>query len=731
MSNTMLRAAVSIVCMLAATGVGAGQVVVSNTYENFDTEKDLVNVPVTFSRIGADGDFTAGITPMIDGVRLRSQVNVLRRAKDGSIRHALVTFVLPKLAAGGKVKIDWLNEKPPGLPMVKRRRDPFGITLKLVLSRAVGGDITSDLGKVVLDDLALRKGIKRIHSGPLMKEWEIHDVPVDAEGNKDPHIDVYWRLRVFAGERSVRVACVVERSKDRKKSGPEPVQHKFKSVKLLADEKALYEEGPYDHLDQTRYRILVWTGGALENIHRRPNYDYWVKGKFVPKYRWAAKGRTPAEVDNTYPVPSPGRELPKRDQGILESGVVYRHMPGTGGRWDVGPYPFWSVSYLLSGAPKTYRAILHADGNGGGAFYIHVRQDGMPGYNVYTVTQRPLDKGYFMPLYTLPDGSKPPCQPDHAHAPSIGYIAYLLTGDKYYAEEMSFWASYQMGVYPWKGLKWQQFTRDFAWGLRHVVDAAFILPEEHPLREYFVKGVNKCMDEMTAGCVNSDRRVHSPPAGVFQCSGRPFWVNSERCSTWMYSWVVWSLGNAVDKGFPKAAKVRDWAAEYIVSLYTSEDEFKAPDGKTYKVDPRDAIPYSTAISLVESQIVPGPAGKMGIKGGKRIRYLDNYGEVWYYTKLNVDNSWYPHPHKGLRTRPSADGVWPLREDGFGGGKMYWVYDDKVKHHWNMHVYSMVALTMAVEADVSKARKAWEVMMSLGGKSGEYGIQMVPRVPGRW
>ena len=82
---------------------------------------------------------------------------------------------------------------------------------------------------------------------------------------------------------------------------------------------------------------------------------------------------------------------------------------------------------------ETYRAILHADGNGAGAFYIHVRQNGAPGYDIRTVSPKPLDRGYRIPLYRLPDGTRPPVQPDHAHAPSLGYVAYLLTGDRFYA----------------------------------------------------------------------------------------------------------------------------------------------------------------------------------------------------------------------------------------------------------------------------------------------------------
>ena len=716
-----------------------GDVVVSNVYDNLQTARVLENVPITLSRVGAEGDFTNGITPMIGGRRLPAQVDVLRRAGDGSIRHAVVSFVLPELAAGGNVKVDWLNEQPADPPPFQWGFDKGSFDAKLTLATEAGGVLTSDLGKVITGAWSASERVKVLHDGPVMKEFEIHDVPIDASGTPDPHIEVFWRLRVFTGQSSVRVTAVVERCKARKKSGPEQIQYKFSSVKLLHNDKALYEEGAYDHIDQSRYRIVAWTDGQLEDIHRRPNFEYWCKGRFVPEYRWV-KVRSRDEVDSFYDVRAEMRDHPKRRQGILESGIILRHMPNTGGRWDLGPYPSWAVAYLLAGGgPKTYRAILHADGNGGGVFFIHVRQDGAPGYNIFTVEQSPLDRGYRIPLYRLPDGSRPPAQPDHAHAPSIGYISYLLTGDKYYAEEVSFWASYHMGEWPHKGLKWQSMDRSFAWSLRQVVDAAFILPDNHPLVGYFTNGVSKCLDEMAEGLVRSGRRVHCPPAGVFQCSGRQNWVNAMRCSTWMYSWVVWALGNAADKGFEKRAPaVRDWAAEYIVGLYTSEDEFEAPDGKVYRYDPRDAIPYSTAIARIRTKVVDKKVSvtdRSGKKTTKTVKglevvdsepgYLDNYGAIWYYTKQNVDNGWYDE--RGLEHLPDENGVWPLLETGFGGGMMYWAYDRKVRPHFNYHLEAMTGLSVAVEAGIPNANEAWKRAIKLGGHKGDYGIQIVPRV----
>jgi hypothetical protein len=703
---------------------GAPPAVVTSELSDFDPARALSGVPVTLSRIGAEGDFTRGITPSVGGARLPAQVDVLRHAPDGSIRHALVSFVLPKQAPGGPVRIDWLNEPPPDPPPFAWGFDPAALAPRLLLAPDGGASLVSDLGRILGGRWAASDRVSVLHDGPVMKEIEVRDVPVAADGTPDARIEVFWRLRAFTGQRSVRVEAVVENCRDRVKGAKHAVQYKFESVELTVGGRPLFREGPFDHMDQTRYRILAWTDGPIEDLHRRPDYDYWVRGRFVPLYRWTSP-MTPEKVDATFTRPSDDRRALQRRQGILESGILHRHMPGTGGRWEMNPYPSWIPAYLMSGAPGLYRAILHADGNGGGAFYIHVRQDGAPGYNVFTVRQPPLDTGYRIELYRLPDGGRPAVQPDHAHAPSLGYFSYLLTGDRFYAEELSFWASYQLGEWPHKGLRWQALERAFAWSLRQVADAAFILPGGHPLQPYFVQGVDRCLDEMTEGLVRSGRRVHSPPAGSWQGSGRPFWVNARYGSAWQYAWVVWSLGNAVDKGFPKAAAVRDWTAEYIVGLYTSDDEYRAPDGTAFRYDPRDAMTYSTAIERLETRIVTNRQGRRGLEIVRSLGPIENYGEVWYLTKMNEDNAW--TSQTGLGTEPGPGGHWPLRADGWGHGRTWDVTKGQSRPAYSWHRYgAWPALVTALEAGIPRAQEAWRIMTGLAGPKGEYDMEMVPR-----
>jgi hypothetical protein len=83
--------------------------------------------------------------------------------------------------------------------------------------------------------------------------------------------------------------------------------------------------------------------------------------------------------------------------------------------------------------------------------------------------------------------------------------------------------------------------------------------------------------------------------------------------------------------------------------------------------------------------------------------------------------------RGLEHFPDKDGVWPLRDEGFGGDMMFWAYDRKVRPHFNYHLQAMTGLAVAVDAGVPNAEDAWRLMMDLGGNKGEYGIQIIPRV----
>ncbi len=676
--------------------LGGDEVVVTETYTNLQPTP-LSLVPVTFSRVGAAGDFTEGITPVVDGRALPAQVDVLAHNDDGSVRHALVSFVLPSAAAAGPIRVAYANAVPP-------EPEPFEWSLEGLQGELVL-ELTDADGRTWSSSVAI-DGAGVLVDGPVMKELEVRDVP-SSDGAGHPTLDVIWRLRLFSGERSMRVAAIVETT--RLETERPRARLQFERLKLRHADRVLIDWGPFEQLDRTRFRLLAWTDGPLERIHRRPNVAYLERGKFIPPYR--PPGRIDvAAAERAYRVPPDGL-LP------LMPGIVHEHMGGTGDRPDIGPYPGWALSYLYSGSPRLYRVLLHADGNGAGAFPMHLRRElDTPGVR-YDSDRRALERREQLRLpHRQETASK--VAPDRAHAPSLGYFGYILTGDRFFAEELSFWASYQLAVWPWKGIDVGMQERAQAWALRHVVDAAFLLPDDHPLKPYFAREVNRYAEKVAHVAENSGREVHWL-RDIGRQSGRAHWVNCRRTSPWQYAWVIWSLGNAVDKGFASAELPRAWTAEYLVGLYTSSDEFLAPDGETYRFDPRDAMQYSLATSLREYSIYQ-KKGQTQTRLGDELRELGSYSEVWYWTKVNADNGY--SDDRGLGRRPAPDGAWPLRDPGWGHGRI-----SSGKQAYNWHRYGAWAgLVSTVNGEVEGAAEAWEVMVDLAGAGSQHGFDMLPR-----
>src|SRR5262249_30224944 len=154
--------------------------------------------------------------------------------------------------------------------------------------------------------------------------------------------------------------------------------------------------------------------------------------------------------DRVDPISGPGFD-------ILGGADMDHYMPDHGGRAELAPYPDWVAKYVVHENPaeKDYMLI---NGDLAGSWPVHVREpsDG----SMINIDQRP---NYWLDPRAQP-GNKPagtpipdppyvnfgptdpvnmsPLVPDNAHAPSLAYVPYLVTGDRYYLDEMKFWADY-------------------------------------------------------------------------------------------------------------------------------------------------------------------------------------------------------------------------------------------------------------------------------------------------
>ncbi|MCG3179108.1 MAG: hypothetical protein BIFFINMI_01439 [Phycisphaerae bacterium] len=617
------------------------------------------NVPVTLSVACGQGDYPAGeLCPMLGGEALAAQVDVLAAwPADKSIKHALVTVVLPNLEAGKAVELTFVQAAPPAPPafVVAADLKSFAIDSRFVnpdgsLTTAAvpQADLTrlADVlaGKVAAD--AARKLAPRL-AGPICYEFELKVPAKDGEA-ADPDIDIYYRLRVYSGVQAVRVEWDVENSRLPAKPYPKKFtiadrqfsKATFEIVGTNDQPAVRLELGPLTQWWATRYRVCRWWGSRPTATFAKEDAAYLIYSEFFPKIDLehpltdAQRARQEEKVTGASWHADPA----DNPDGVpLSNGPVTAYMGMTGGRADIGYYPTWDLLALATDSPTLAYAARCADGNGLAAFPVHKRpgESGQPGiaYDdpirgwLYDVANRP---GRPNPVEYSRVKQSCPNRPDAGHLPSASYYTYLATGEKFYEEEMAFWSADQL----W-GSKGYQPSHDrySAWPLRNATDAAFILPDAHPMKRYFIDYVQRsldyqveCMKDMGAYYADNARRT---------VSGRKDFVCSGQFSMWQQAYYLCMLDNAARKGFASAANVRDKGADLLLRLYEGKEEFKAPDGKVYRSLPNLAIPYSTAVNLMRVDWTDPAKPKVNV-----LRNITaNSGEVFYYSMLNAQHAY--------------------------------------------------------------------------------------------
>jgi len=618
------------------------------------------SAPVTLSIACGEGDYRVGkLCPVLDGKELPAQVNVLATwPGDQSVKHALISLIVPNLPAKGALTITFADKAPPTPPKFRHVVKPADLTIGCEFDMSGGGKLISRLpattmkrlsdvlaGKVALGDLAPRL------AGPVCYEFELHDTPAIG-GKPDADIDIFYRLRFYTGIAGVRIAYVVENTRLPAKPLPKEIalrDRDFTGLRFQAGPTgklaALAEHGPVTHWWSTRYRVVHWYGDRPPMMLAKQSVAYLVYSQFFPKI-----GAVDALMDSKVAA-ALGRKA-KVDPGnwpdgrILESGPVHSHMPGTGGRDDIGPYAKWHLEALASESLELYIKARAADGNGLGSFPVHHRDPatlriGLP-HDDPTWPRIWYGFRNKKALRLAPGKTRCPNKPDFAHHPSAGYFSYIATGDKFFQEEMLFWGMRFARWWPFKGLASFGQIRADAWTLRSVVDAHLLLPDGHPRKAYLAARIAASLAALAKAGPQAGR-FHTFYEGKRHISGRASWPCSPATSTWQYTWLMWSLDNAARKGWARrAVPLRDWGAKFLIGLYTSKDTFTAPNGRTYRIQPANAMSYNFPLAV---ETVEWSGGRREVSSDRR--HLRNFAEMYYYLMVNTAHQYYNYKREKL------------------------------------------------------------------------------------
>ncbi|HID50332.1 MAG TPA: hypothetical protein EYP40_12110, partial [Chromatiales bacterium] len=315
----------------------------------------------------------------------------------------------------------------------------------------------------------------------------------------------------------------------------------------------VYSKTDLTHYHHARWHKRFWWGGE-PSVYVKHDHDYLQSTKAIPRYE-----------DIT---PSEGFLNSVRQSTVpMDNGDHNDNMQDTGFQEGIGPLPKWDATYAISADRRAYYYML-ANADAGGAYSVHYR-DEKTGYPI-SIDDYPntslADPNGSAPALPYGSGSTPYYEGNWAsHQPSMGFLPYIVTGDYYYLEEAQFWSAYNL-IWPSvnnrngsAGWWYTESLRGQAWAYRSLAQVAYITPDNHPMKAYFLAKLDSNLDR--------DHALYVSPGGPHKNNLGAMYMGEGneqyRFYDYFMSWVVQYM---VDLGFDKASAFRDYKLQFPIGL---------------------------------------------------------------------------------------------------------------------------------------------------------------------
>lgn len=561
----------------------------------------LQNVPVTFGQPFRDGDIPVGdtVAAFLNGQALPTQTDIKARNPDGSVRHAILTVLLPALSGSSS---ETLTLQPsPGSLAVRRKNLTLEDLLQTRFDAAIDLDIVGQPWRLDARALLQRAAhdkacqpygseCKLWMSGPLVSAWIVGGPLRNPRAEPHPHLAVWFAIRAYgpAPVNRVRVDVIVENDWA---YAPAPQNITYNATVSVGGQTA-YTVSDLTQYRQSRWHRVFWWG-APDPVYAKLDFAYLQASMAVPRYEnLPAPASLLSTAIQTCAPMQPCNQTPT--------------MANTGAQASIGPLPRWTSVYVIHPTYQAFRWML-ANDDALGAYSVHFR-DRVTGRSI-SIAEHPcatlvkpaeVVKCEVAPYAddrfpTCPQTAQcqSPLSADESHHPAPAYVAYLVTGDWYYLEELTDWSVWvsltQNPTYRnySDGLLSHDQERGQAWGLRTLGYAAYILPDDDPFKNRFnhvvdsnIQWYNRTYtdspDANKLGIITNGYTV------VYSLHGQ----DNNGIAPWQNSFFVWSVGNLKDLGFHGADELLKWVAKFPLDLMTSPD-FCWTEASAYQLQVRD------------------------------------------------------------------------------------------------------------------------------------------------
>jgi PKD repeat protein len=593
--------------MLVAVTARAGTVVTDHVIST--AAQAQTNVPITFGQIFKAGDIPKGetVTATLNGQPVALQVDSKATHPDGSLRHAVLTAMVPSLPGNANLPLALSTGPAPTTPGLDQ---PIGLSQLLAtsydtnVSLNIGGRQYGANARALLQTANNTNACKpwgtqcnQWLSGPQTSEWIVNGPVTAADGTANPNLRIYFAVRVYADGshgtvRQVQTDVIVENT-----SAYTP-QAQPQYTATLTSGNEVYSSPALTQYAYTRWHKVLWWNHAEPQVYLQQNTGYIQDSKAVSRYM-------PLTPDEKFLASL------RQTCAPLDHCDQTQKMHMAGAQAAIGPLPRWTSVYIVDPDVRAYNWML-ANTDALGAYGIHYR-DQATGWPVsiqkhpnVTTAAWTYANGVAKQAMTgsaanqakiaayrrdlLPNctnnsvvtgctetyyGTGNPAQWDNAHQPAQSYVPYMVTGSYYYMSELAFSASINAltpnPVYRGysQGLIDDSYSqvRGKAWVLRQMADAAWLLPDDYPLKAEFNADVENSLADWNQKYTNNP---NANSLGLMN-SGHSYGVNGgtrNAMAPWMHNFFTWSAGHAAELGFAGAAELRDWLAKFEIGLMT-------------------------------------------------------------------------------------------------------------------------------------------------------------------
>ncbi|MBI2669678.1 MAG: fibronectin type III domain-containing protein [Candidatus Yanofskybacteria bacterium] len=495
------------------------------------------NYPVSFARPFVQGEIANFPQALVNGTAVTTQADVKTRWSDGSVKHAVISFLMPTITAGSNATVTFQNQTSGNntpLTQAQMLGANFDFDATISINCGLGAQTKSARTMLANGHYTVWTSGQIVQTIILADDSvaRTYDMGCDANRSFRPRFEAtFW-----PGINKVSVRAIGEIST----TGVLQDQSYSLAITVgFANPSTVYSRATFTQTAMSRWikpnGVSYWIGGTPATVNMDHNLSYVLSTKSLPNY-------DQTKIVSNSTITSACNNWNAAAKDLYDSGDFWQKSMGApGSRPEIAPFPKWSVQWIFAMGSGNASAPCLKDRALGmadlaAAWPVHVREGNsaksmdragtVSGIGrVMSISQRPtLSAGQRGDNWSVATGAdsigfvgshtSSGWNPQLSHLPEPFYVQYLLTGDHWYLEELMFWSgwvafspdgSVSGGDSGSRGPNgtfgaicgWAQGAceiRGEAWGLRTRAASAFIIPDGTPEKTYF----SQLMDDTLA-----------------------------------------------------------------------------------------------------------------------------------------------------------------------------------------------------------------------------------------